>query len=162
MKNKECITLTIEQWVQLRKTEKSFNVPVWFKVTGNSMFPFIRAFMDDVMIIPFSADGYKVGDIVLFPAKRQGGDYCLHRIWKMEGEQVQTLGDGCKYPDDWIPKEKILGKAVIIQRGKIKIDCESPKWVKRFRRWNFFWRVRPVMLLPFRVLNKISKIIKKI
>lgn len=154
----EKVTLTIEQWVRLRDNNENDNVPVWFQVTGNSMFPFIRAFQDDVMIVSVPKEEYKIGDIVLFPAKRKGGDYCLHRLYKMDGDRVQTFGDGCKYPDGWIGKDKLLGKAVFIKRGNKTIDCESSKWVKIFRFWNRFWRIRPVMLFPFRVVVKCKKI----
>ncbi|MCR4868843.1 MAG: S24/S26 family peptidase [Lachnospiraceae bacterium] len=157
----EKVTLTIEQWVRLRNNNENDNVPVWFQVTGNSMFPFIRAFQDDVMIVSVPNAEYKIGDIVLFPAKRKGGDYCLHRLYKMDGERVQTLGDGCKNPDGWFTKDKLLGKAVLIKRGNKTIDCESPKWVKIFRFWNRFWRIRPVMLFPFRVVSKCKRIIGK-
>lgn len=147
-------TLTIDQWVQLTGNDGPDTVPVWFRVTGNSMLPFIRAFRDDVMIVAIPKDEYKLGDIVLFPAKRKGGDYCLHRLYKMDAGRVQTFGDGCRYPDEWVAKDKLLGKAVLIKRGGRTIDCESPRWIRRFRWWNRFWKIRPVMLLPFRVMSK--------
>ena len=109
----EKIHLTIEQWNSMKDAGGMVDIPVWFKVTGNSMFPFIRAFRDDVMIVSVPKAEYKIGDIVLFPAKRKGGDYCLHRLYKMDGERVQTLGDGCKSPDGWFTKDKLLGKAVL-------------------------------------------------
>lgn len=158
----EKYTLTIEQWVQLTGNHAQDNVPVWFQVTGNSMFPFIRAFRDDVMIVSIPKEDYKIGDIVLFPAKRKGGDYCLHRLYKMEGDRVQTFGDGCRCPDEWIMKEQLLGKAVLIKRGNRTIDCESPRWIRRFRWWNRFWKIRPVMLLPFRVMNKCQRVLRRI
>lgn len=158
----EKCTLTIDQWVQLTGNGEPDTVPVWFRVTGNSMLPFIRAFRDDVMIVAIPNDEYKLGDIVLFPAKRKGGDYCLHRLYKMDGGRVQTLGDGCRYPDEWIAKDSLLGKAVLIKRGSRTIDCESSRWVRRFRWWNRFWKIRPVMLLPFRLMNKCERVLHKI
>ena len=157
----EKILLSIEQWNSMKDTDGMVGITVWFQVTGNSMFPFIRAFRDDVMIISIPKEEYKIGDIVLFPAKRKGGDYCLHRLYKMDGDRVQTFGDGCKRPDEWFTKEKLLGKAVLIKRGNKTIDCESPNWIRRFRWWNRFWRIRPVMLFPFRVINKCKRIAGK-
>lgn len=157
----EKILLSIEQWNSMKDTDGMVDIPVWFQVTGNSMFPFIRAFQDDVMIVSVPNAEYKIGDIVLFPAKRKGGDYCLHRLYKIDGDRVQTFGDGCKFPDGWIGRDKLLGKAVLIKRGNRTIDCESPKWVKIFRFWNRFWRIRPVMLFPFRVVSKCKRIIGK-
>lgn len=142
-------------------SETPCNVPVWFKVTGNSMFPFIRAHRDEVMLVPVKQEDLKVGDIVLFPGKYKGGDYCLHRLYKIDGDSVQTFGDGNNKPDGWFPKRFILGKAVLIKRGNLTIDCESPKWVKRFSRWNYLWKIRPVVIFPFKVFNKLDKMIRK-
>lgn len=121
------------------------------------MFPFIRAFKDEVMITSLPKDEYKVGDIVLFTAKRMGGDHCLHRIFKMDGDMVQTLGDGCRYPDAWIPKDALLGKGILIKRGDKTIDCDAPRWVRIFKVWNLFRGVRPVMLFPFKVVRYLKR-----
>ena len=50
---------------------------------------------------------------MLFPGKYAGGDYCLHRLYRIEGDRVQTFGDG---------------------------------------------NLRPVLLLPFRVMNKLHRL----
>ena len=157
----EKIHLTIEQWNSMKDVDGMVDIPVWFQVTGNSMFPFIRAFRDDVMIVSVPKVEYKIGDIVLFPAKRKGGDYCLHRLWKLNGDQVQTFGDGLLRPDGWFPRSNILGKAKLIRRGKRTIDCDDLKWRRRAARWCALWRVRPLLLLPHRVVEKIERIMKK-
>ena len=152
-------TLAIEQWLKLRENDDSINIPVWFQVTGSSMMPFIRPFKDKVMIIAVDKEKLKVGDIVLFRAKCRGGDYCLHRIYKLDGDRVQTFGDGNRKPDIQMPRNNILGKALVIRRGETTIDCEDPKWVKRFERWNRLYKIRPVLLFPYRVANKLGNII---
>lgn len=159
----EKIKLTIRQWLELQADgeDGTYSVPVWFRVTGNSMFPFIRACQDDVMIVREKPEDYKVGDIVLFPAKCRGGDYCLHRIFRIDGDRVQTFGDGNRGPDGWMKREALLGRAVIIQRGRVRIDCDDPRWVRRFRRWTSLWKIRPVLIFPLKAAYKIERIVRK-
>ena len=155
----EKLNLSVEQWRELVKADETTTIPMWFRVVSNSMYPFIRANKDEIVLLPVKAEELKTGDIVLFPVKHANGDYCLHRIYRIEGDRVQTMGDANRGPDGWIPKSVILGKAVMIRRGNITIDCEEPKWDRRFRWWNRFWRIRPVMLFSLRVVNKCKRIV---
>ena len=157
------ISLTVEQWVALQQQlpDGAGQIPVWFQVTGVSMLPFIRPFRDNVMIVAVSEEELIVGDIVLYPGKHKGGDYCLHRLFRMEGDRVQTFGDGNRHPDYWQPKSQILGKVVLIKRGRLIIDCESPLWVRLFRLWNKLLPFRPILLLPFQVMNKLHRLFPK-
>ena len=154
------VSLSIEQWMALREGGAEA-LPIWFTVVGGSMFPLIRVNRDRVMLVSTSPEEIKVGDIVLFPGHYKGGEYCLHRVWKLDGVKVQTFGDGNFMPDGWFPRERILGKAKLIQRGKRMIDCDDTKWRRRAARWCALWRVRPLLLLPHRVVEKIERIMKK-
>jgi len=160
----EKISLTVEQWgaLQEQSPEGAGQIPVWFQVTGASMLPFVRPFRDNVMIVAVKEEELKVGDIVLFPGKYLGGDYCLHRLYRIGGDRVQTFGDGNLHPDNWQPKRQILGKALLIKRGRLTIDCESSRWQKVFRLWNSLLPLRPVLLLPFRVMNKLHRLFPRI
>ena len=150
----ETITLTAEQWLEFIKCDENINIPVWIHVVSNSMLPFIRAHKDRVLLVPARPGDLKVGDIVLFPVNHSLGDYCLHRVFKMDGDRVQTMGDANRGPDDWLPKRNVLGKAVMIERGKITIDCESRRWRALFWLWNRFWRIRPATLFLYRAIGK--------
>ena len=125
------------------------------------MFPLIRVNRDQVMLVGVEPDEIRVGDIVLFPGHYRGGEYCLHRVWKLDGEKVQTFGDGNRKPDGWFPRERILGRAKLIRRGNITIDCDDPKWRRRAARWCALWRIRPLLLLPLRVVDKIERTARK-
>ncbi|MCR4946957.1 MAG: S26 family signal peptidase [Lachnospiraceae bacterium] len=157
----EKVSLNVKEWAEMtsQSPEDDCNIPIWFRVTGNSMYPFVRANIDDILLVPVKPEDLMVGDIVLFPGKYKGGDYCLHRLIKIDDEQVQTFGDGNLRPDRPFPKKNIIGKAVLIKRGRITIDCEDPKWIKRFNRWNSLWRIRKFLLLPFRIIRKIKRIL---
>ena len=157
----EKLNLSVKQWAELARADEKMAIPAWVTVVSNSMYPWIRANQDRVMLLPEKAEALKTGDIVLFPIRRVDADYCLHRIFRMEGDRVQTMGDANRRPDDWIPKTDIVGKAFMIQRGNITIDCESPKWVRRFRWWNRFWRIRPTMLFLLRAVSKCKRLVSK-
>jgi hypothetical protein len=79
-----------------------------------------------------------------------------------DGDRVQTFGDGNLRPDCWQPKSQLLGKALLIKRGRLTIDCESPRWQKAFRLWRSLLPLRPMLLLPFRVMNKLHRLFPQI
>jgi len=155
------VSLSIDQWIALREggTEAP---PIWFTVVGGSMRPLIRVNRDKVMLVSVAPENIKVGDIVLFPGHYKGGEYCLHRVWKLDGDRVQTFGDGNRKPDGWFPRSNILGKAKLIRRGKRTIDCDDLKWRRRAARWCALWRLRPILILPHRALDKIERMLRKV
>ena len=154
------IELSIEQWIALREGGAQAP-PIWFTVVGGSMRPLIRVNRDRVMLVSVEPEDVKVGDIVLFPGRFRTANYCLHRVYKLDGDRVQTFGDGNPKPDGWMPRSRILGKAKLIQRGKKTIDCDDPKVQRRAARWCALWRLRPLLLLPHRVVDKIEREWKK-
>ena len=154
------VSLTIEQWMAMREGGAEAP-PIWFTVVGSSMFPLIRVNRDKVMLVSIQPEEIRVGDIVLFPGRFQTANYCLHRVWKLDGDRVQTFGDGNPRPDGWFPRSRILGKVKLIKRGKKTIDCDDPKVQRRAARWCALWRFRPLLLLPHRVVDKIERTVKK-
>ena len=154
------VSLSIEQWTALREGGAEAP-PIWFTVVGSSMFPLIRVNRDQVMLTSVEPKDIKVCDIVLFPGHYKGGEFCLHRVWKLDGDRVQTFGDGNPKPDGWIPRSSILGRAKLIRRGKRTIDCDDPKWRRRATRWCSLWRLRPLLMLPHRVVDKIERTVRK-
>lgn len=151
------VQLTVAQWMQMRKDAPELvrDTPAWLTVTGCSMLPFVRPYRDRVMIRAVEPHELREGDIVLFPGHYLGGDYCLHRLYKIDNQRVQTFGDGNLRPDHWQPIENILGKAELIERGPLTIRCHSPRWQRLFRLWHQLLPLRWALLLPFRVENKI-------
>jgi hypothetical protein len=154
------ISLSIEQWMAMREGGAEAP-PIWFTVVGGSMRPLIRVNRDKVMLVSVQLEGIRVGDIVLFPGRFQTANYCLHRVWKLDGDRVQTFGDGNPKPDGWFPCSRILGKAKLIKRGKKTIDCDDPKVQRCAARCCALWRLRPLLLLPHRVMDKIERSLRK-
>ena len=153
-------SLSIEQWIALRQGG-AIAPPIWFTVVGGSMRPLIRVNRDKVMLVSVQPEEIRVGDIVLFPGRFRSANYCLHRVWKLDGDRVQTFGDGNPKPDGWMPRSRILGRVQLIQRGNKTIDCDDPKVQRRAARWCALWRLRPLLLLPHRVVDKIEREWKK-
>ncbi len=155
------VSLSIEEWMALRQTFGEAP-PFWFTVVGNSMFPLIRVNRDRVMLASVQPEEIRVGDIVLFTGHFRTTNYCLHRVYQLDGDRVRTFGDGNTQPDGWLPRSRILGKVKLIQRGNVTIDCDDPRWQRRAARWVALRRIRPLLMLPHRAADKLEIIVKKI
>ncbi len=155
------VSLSIEQWIAMQEGAAEAP-PIWITVAGGSMRPLIRVNRDRVMLVSVEPEEIRVGDIVLFPGNFRTANYCLHRVYRLDGDRVQTFGDGLPKPDGWMPRSRILGRAKLIQRGKRTIDCDDPKWRKRAARWVKLWQIRPLLMLPHRVADKLIRTMKKI
>lgn len=144
--------ISVSDWIQI--AHKGYqSVPVMFKVNGTSMFPFISKQKDIVVLYPVR-ERPKIGDIVLVPGIRKGGNYVLHRVYKIKGDKCRTIGDACLLPDEWIETGSILGKVYKIQKEKLVINCENRFWKLIFRLWLLLLPVRKPLL---RILCAISK-----
>ena len=124
-------SLSISEWHRL--AEEGNAPPVRIQLTGNSMFPLIRRYRDYVTVMPPEGP-FATGDIVMFmdPGK---GRYVMHRVWSIKEDMILTWGDNCRDPDWWMPVGDILGKTVLIERGKRTI-CPDPE---KGRKWAAFW-----------------------
>ena len=148
-------TLSIPEWHRLALEGTS--LPVRIPLMGYSMFPLIRFNRDMVTILPLE-QSLQVGDIVLFETNRKNR-YVVHRVWEIKDDMVLTWGDNCEKPDGWMRFEEILGKAVLIERGKRKIKTEPVKGV----RWAKFWHKAGKVYRFYRCCrNGLAKKIKRI
>lgn len=121
-------SIGMEQWCALSKTGAAPAVTT--TLYGDSMRPLIRREKDEVTIQPLCRE-LKRGDIVLF---RSGyGQYVVHRVWKLQEQQVQTLGDNCWKPDLWMPYDQVLGLAVCMKRNGrvIRLDHAAARGAGR-------------------------------
>lgn len=111
---------------------------VTLRLRGFSMRPFLENNRDKALLK--KAGEVKVGDAVL--AEIEKGKYVLHRIVKIEGEDITLLGDGnlrtehCKTGDIRASVEGFYRK------GKEKLDrTDGKKW----RAYSFIWmKLRPL------------------
>ena len=84
------ISLSVDEWHEIAL--EGTQIPVTFKLSGESMRPLIRKQRDSVTVIPVYRK-LKKGDIVLF--KRFDSAYVVHRVNKIDGQSVTTVGDNC-------------------------------------------------------------------
>ena len=64
-------------------------IKVKFNPTGSSMHPFINGNMDSVVLVP--PEDIRKGDAVL---AKTGDIYVLHRITRLNGDEITLMGDG--------------------------------------------------------------------
>jgi len=146
-------SLSIHEWHQLG-LEGSM-LPVTICLEGDSMRPLIRRGRDKVTILPLMRP-LKIGDVVLF----QGGPqrYVVHRVYRLRGGFVQTLGDNCWNPDPWMPLEQVWGLVTRLERdGRIyQLDSRPARW------WGIGWMfLHPVWKVYRKCRSLAARCIKK-
>lgn len=125
-------------------------VAVTFPVNGRSMLPFIVGGEESVVLE--KVGGLQVGDVVLADVQ---GRYVVHRIVKLQGDDVWLMGDGnlqqqefCKFED-----VKAVATHVVNAKGQRRsLNAKSQKiavWLwtrlKPLRRW---------LLLLYRIVKR--------
>ena len=134
-------TFSVPEWHRL--AQDGTKIPVRIPLSGWSMEPLIRMNKDIVTSIPLE-EIPQIGDIVLFADQKQGR-YVVHRVWSLNDGKILTWGDNCPAPDNWLPLEDVWGKAVLIERGKRKIQPNPAKGMK----WAGFWHWAGTVYRPY-------------
>ncbi len=114
------VSLDIIEWLEL--CQSGACPPVKITLAGNSMRPLIRKDRDLVIIVPLRRSP-KIGDVVLF--SRPDGSYVVHRLYKADGDTVQTLGDGCLRPDVPMPLASVCGLVTTVERGRCRLRLDT-------------------------------------
>ena len=142
-------TISIKEWCELNRSEPCITARIL--LDGGSMYPLIRRMQDYVTVHPLDRKIRK-GDIVLF--KRADGRHVVHRVRRIKGQAVCTMGDNCALPDREITADCVLGYITRIERGKRTINADTFLW----RRIGLMWQA----LLPLRnFYSKIKKTVRK-
>ena len=127
--------LIIEEAVRLVKEGVSVTLPV----NGNSMLPFIIGGKESVILQPPGL--VTVGDVVL--AWVENHRYVVHRIIRIDGENITLMGDGNIAGTEHCPLSGIRAKATHVVDDKGRRRYLYTKWRMRASR---LWRI----LCPFR------------
>ena len=124
---------------------------VLLTVTGNSMSPFICEKRDAVILEKFSGSISK-GDIFFY--KRKDGTCVLHRVAKVQDDNVWFIGDAQNYIEGPLNSDCILAECNnVVRKGK--------KLSKKTFIWKFFKYVW-INLIPVRYyFIKFYSILKK-
>ncbi len=101
---------------------------VRFRAPGRSMQPTIRD-GEIITVAPVSPAALKRGDIALY---RFRSGVQAHRVVQVRpgkggGRSFILRGDAPGSPDETVPADQILGKAVALQRGPARIDLGKPR-----------------------------------
>jgi len=116
---------------------------------GNSMLPFIKGEIDSVKL-RYQSNPSK-WSIVL--AELRPGHYVLHRIIKVDGENVTLMGDGNFKNKEYCLMGNIAGTAIeIIKNGKDATDCTTAKAIAMARIWFILRPFRRYLLYIYRHL----------
>lgn len=101
---------------------------------GISMLPFI----DGNKVYLLKKDQVRVGDIVLV---WYGGNYILHRVYSITGEQVTLMGDGNLRGTEQVGADEILGTVIEIVTSKGRHRKPGRAWL-----WRHLLPVRKYLL----------------
>ena len=124
----------LPQVVALLKEGHTATLPL----RGRSMRPFLEDGRDKALLQ--IVDDYQVGDAVL--AEISKGHFVLHRIIRIEGQNVTLRGDG-NLSDEHCRLEDIRAKAIgFYRKGHSKLDAtDGRKW----RIYSWWWtRLYPI------------------
>lgn len=120
---------------------------VTINLRGFSMRPFLENDRDKALLT--KAKDIRKGDVVL--AEITPGHYVLHRIIKVEDNNVILRGDG-NILEEHCRKEDIKGFAIgFYRKGQKKIDkTNSFKWLLYSWLWTFLYPIRRYLLAVYR------------
>ncbi|KGO01216.1 S24/S26 family peptidase [Porphyromonas sp. COT-290 OH3588] len=136
----------------LKELEMGKRVTIFAK--GWSMLPMIWQERDTLLLAPLSVDSISLGRIVL--VKLSDKRYVIHRIVKMEGEQLTLRGDGNPYQIELCTKSQVLAELVGVKRNGKMMMRGSKRWAIFEHLWPRHPLLRRALLRIYRRLNSIS------
>ena len=119
-----------------------------FRVRGYSMRIFLEDRRDKVLLGP--CKDANVGDVVLAEVKPQV--YVLHRIIKIEGDDLTLQGDGNAYGKEYCKKKDIIGIALgFYRKGRTNPDMVTGR---KWRTYSYIWmHLAPIRIWLLRIWN---------
>lgn len=116
-------------------------------VKGNSMLPFIIGGRESVEMV--KPETIAVGDVVL--AWINGSRFVVHRIIRIEGDQVQLMGDGNITAEEYCTISDVKARAeyVVTPKGRRRY-LYTPQRLCFLRFWNKLLPVRRWILAIYR------------
>lgn len=99
---------------------------VCITMTGNSMKPFLRGEIDSIELSAADFTCIRNGDIVL--AKRDRGQYVLHRVYKICSSHFYINGDAQLWVEGPLRPDQLAAVVTAVHRGKKRISCSGISW----------------------------------
>ena len=119
-------------------------------ISGSSMDPFLVHGRDTVFLTKLKRPAKK-GDMLLY--RRMGGQYILHRVYKVQEDSLQTIGDGQLSIEPGIRPEQVLATVSAVRRKGKLLKPGHPTWVFYEKIWLRLIRIRPRLLRLYRRLR---------
>lgn len=124
----------IAEVIRLLDTCSSVILPV----KGYSMLPFIIGGVESVELV--KPETVKVGDVVL--AWINGSRYVVHRVIKVDGENVELMGDGNLKGGEYCKLSDVAARAdYVVDKHEKKRYLYTPWRVRGSRLW---WKLKPL------------------
>ena len=105
---------------------------VTITIRGNSMRPMLRDGRDGVVLRRYDGESVRVGDVLLF---RYRAGYVLHRVIKIENEQITFAGDGNYKIYEQAQRSEIVARMVAYVRDGRRVECKDREWQRYSRLW---------------------------
>lgn len=134
---------------------------VYLTVRGNSMSPFLQDGRDQAVFVSPDKMTIKRGDIVFY--QRDGGQYVMHRVYKVEKDGLMTmLGDAQWTLEGGIRPDQLRAFVPRVVRKGREISCTGGVW--HFLMKMYLWRIRFPRTARFglRVLSFVLRMKKRI
>lgn len=110
------------------------------RVRGQSMLPFFQS-GSTICLRPIREEDFRIGQVVM--AETPQGKFVVHRIYRIEGDQITLLGDGNCIGTETMPRAKVYGV----------VEC-SRLHLLLARLWQW---MRPVRRYPLALLRRICR-----
>ncbi len=120
-KMKKSIPVYLEEVSDIIEEQLKNGSKVKFKTKGRSMYPLLINGRDSVVLC--RKEKIKKNDVILF--KNAKGEYVLHRIKKINNNEIITRGDSLTNYDEPITKENIIATAVAFERNGKEISVNN-------------------------------------
>lgn len=129
---------------------------VSLNVSGMSMFPFLEHERDTVYFEAPKRNLQK-GDIVFY--QRRNGQYVMHRIYKIKGDEYYIVGDAQHVIEGPVLRDQIFAIVTQVKRNERMLTPSSPTWKFFERIWINLLPYRDVLMLPFRAVRKVKRVV---
>jgi len=126
------------------KTIFNKNCALRIKVTGSSMFPFLRDTLDSVELTSIDFQIINRYDLVVI--LRENGQYVLHRVIQKQKNSFFINGDAQQFIEGPLIPNQLIAVVTSIKRGKKWISCSNAWWILLSRIWVFLLPCRPIIL----------------
>jgi len=140
----------LESFIPIIKERLETGASVIFSPHGVSMLPLIRQGKDNVELSPLPKIINRY-DIILY--QRRNGKYVLHRVVRIEGDQLLMMGDNQFVIERGITRENALALVTAVYRKNTRIKTSN----LIYRIYSILWYKMRMVIMLFKRKSKFLK-----